>query len=492
MRTIYIQTNVLPNNYGGRTKSIFQRANFLVEAGYQVEILFTSLQYDFPLQFAYLKQQNIIHQDVKLTAMIDDLRQDTELLTYQYKLEFNYDTPENTEYDFHAINNSLSEVRFKVPQSNKIILRDFIATDGTLYRRNYYKTLKKASNATLYNPNGSAFLELEYENINKVNTIVKLNYFNGKYPDFRADKYVELKTFWLTQYINQENSVLIIDARTEDTAVINAKLNLPQYFIFHSNHNTIKAKSIILHQNNIFKKTKTKTITEDVLKSNWLKVLKLPPQTNLNFICLTEQQKSDISKLPEYNGVNIEVIAHPITIQTTNEEYDRKRFVIVSRLVSNKNVLESIRAFHSFLKVHPDYHLDIYGSGSDQEKIINYISEHNLDNNIHFKGFTNQIQEVFSTALASLVTTKYEGFGLAIAESIACGCPIVAYPFKYGQKDLTINGQTGFISQERTIESLVEQMEKIISVKQNRKANAQTLTEYSRDNIIKKWENILI
>ncbi len=468
MKKIYIQTNVLPTNYGGRTKSIFQRANILVEQGYDVEILFTGLQYDFDIQFAHLYRTNIIDKRIKLTSMIDDLRKDTDLLTYRYKTEFNYDDCVDTRV-YHDFNESLSEVQFHVPATKKIFLRDFISADGTLYRRNYYRTTGKTTNANLYNPDGSLMARLEYEVVKGKNTVSNVEYINGAYPAFNCTSFGQLKTYWLKQYINPENAVLLVDARTEDRVVFNAKLPMKKYFILHSNHYSVSKQEI---------------------KRNWLYILSKPASNDYELICLTEEQKQDIMNLDIYQGVKINVIGHPIESSGINNDYDDKRFVIISRLEPNKNVLDSLRAFHRFSLQHPEYRLDIYGSGSEEQLITDYIKFYKL-NNVMFHGYTSNPKAEFAKSLATIITSSYEGFGLSIGESIASGCPVVAYPFKYGQADLITPELSGFISTERTLTSLITELEKLTQIPLDRQAISNSIAHYSTENLTKLWGNLL-
>ncbi len=469
MNKIYIVTNVLPLKYGGRTKSLFQRANMLSELDYDVEILFTGMDYDFSLKFAKLKHEGKVNPQVKLTSMIEDLRKDTELYTYRYQADVNYgDNFDSAHY--HEINESLSEVRFYAPMTKKLILRDFISPDGTLLRRNYYETIKKATKAKLFNPDGSIMANLEYEDINKKNTITNVDYCDGKYPAKSFKTFGGLKSYWINNYIADPKAIILVDARTDDRPVINAKLSNRKIFVMHSNHYSVKMKEV---------------------KKNWRFLLSQEPSSDIEFLTLTNEQRQDIMKLDEfYKGVKINVLGHPIDPYETTDQIDDKRFVIVSRMDDNKNLLDAVRAFQIFSQKNPEYYLDIYGEGDNKIILESYIEMFKL-HNVHIKGYTNSPRNEFAKSIGTITTSFYEGFGMSMGEAIASGCKVASYPFKYGQEDLLNPGHTGFISQERNITSLAQELENLVNHPVDRNEIRQSISAYTTENIKKQWKELL-
>jgi poly(glycerol-phosphate) alpha-glucosyltransferase len=53
-----------------------------------------------------------------------------------------------------------------------------------------------------------------------------------------------------------------------------------------------------------------------------------------------------------------------------------------------------------------------------------------------------------------VLTSRYEGFGLVVLESIAHGCPVVAYDVKYGPADIIRDGINGLLVEAGNIDAL--------------------------------------
>ena len=101
--------------------------------------------------------------------------------------------------------------------------------------------------------------------------------------------------------------------------------------------------------------------------------------------------------------------------------------------------------------------------GKDKECNLNTLKQLvktlQLEDKVIFKGHTNHPKEVFSKVIASLLTSRYEGFGLSIMESINYGCPVISYNVRYGPSELITNHENGIICEKDDIEGFADTME---------------------------------
>ena len=101
---------------------------------------------------------------------------------------------------------------------------------------------------------------------------------------------------------------------------------------------------------------------------------------------------------------------------------------LTSENVRRKMVLESIDAFARFHRSHYDYRYVIAGvHGAGLAAVRERIAAHGLVDSVELPGcvtFERKL-ELLQTATAYLQPSRCEGFGLAILEAAACGCPVI-------------------------------------------------------------------
>ncbi|MGG0741583.1 glycosyltransferase [Niallia taxi] len=109
------------------------------------------------------------------------------------------------------------------------------------------------------------------------------------------------------------------------------------------------------------------------------------------------------------------------------------------------------------------------------------------------KGFTDNKTEVFQKAACSIMTSKSEGFGLSILESLAAGTPVVSYNIKYGPKDMIYDDKNGYL-----VKDIDELAEKVIyfmlEERKRKKLSKQTKSifkNFGHENYKVKWRYLL-
>ncbi len=129
-------------------------------------------------------------------------------------------------------------------------------------------------------------------------------------------------------------------------------------------------------------------------------------------------------------------------VSDNNEPY----FLIVSRLLSYKRIDLAVKAF-SRLKLP----LKIVGDGPAKKEL-----QKSAFSNIEFLGKLpdNEVKQLYSTCKA-LILPGEEDFGMTPIEAAASGRPTIAYA-KGGALETVINGKTGILFIDQTVESLMD------------------------------------
>lgn len=131
-----------------------------------------------------------------------------------------------------------------------------------------------------------------------------------------------------------------------------------------------------------------------------------------------------------------------------NDRCPDKRIGMLCRLTEGKHVLESIRAFAEFHKTHSEYHLEIIGSGKQEEACKELITECGAAEYIHMLGWIDHEKVMEKTASWQylLFPTDTEGMPNSVIEMMSLGIPAIASPVG-GISDIIGHGRNGWILQ---------------------------------------------
>ncbi len=129
-----------------------------------------------------------------------------------------------------------------------------------------------------------------------------------------------------------------------------------------------------------------------------------------------------------------------------------KKIVCVGRLVAQKNQMLLVQAFEKILEKYPDYHLYLYGDGSDdecKEELLLYVKKKqafpssetkiggeenpqkkkgslSLEERIHFMGLSSTLETQLADAAMFVLPSNYEGMPNALMEAMALGLPVIS------------------------------------------------------------------
>ncbi len=108
------------------------------------------------------------------------------------------------------------------------------------------------------------------------------------------------------------------------------------------------------------------------------------------------------------------------------KENSQPYFLSVSCNLGRKNTMAVVKAYEQLLKQQPANNLVLVWPNTPHE-VLNYCNQEHLRNHIHIATNIddNQLAVLYNEATATLFPSLYEGFGLPVLESLACGTPVV-------------------------------------------------------------------
>jgi poly(glycerol-phosphate) alpha-glucosyltransferase len=171
------------------------------------------------------------------------------------------------------------------------------------------------------------------------------------------------------------------------------------------------------------------------------------------------------------------------------------KVVVVSRLSPEKDVAAAVEAFAMVHQVIPNARLEVWGSGPLESDLRALAERLGLDGVVRFRGYTQNANSVFQSAECSLVTSKWEGFSLAVMESLANGTPVVAYDVKYGPAAMIRDGINGHLVEPGDRAALADRVIGLLSAPDWQKAAMpeqaiRQMEDFSEDKLAQRWDHL--
>jgi len=107
----------------------------------------------------------------------------------------------------------------------------------------------------------------------------------------------------------------------------------------------------------------------------------------------------------------------------------------VGRLDEGKGTLDLVRAWERVSRKSRDARLEILGDGSLRPRVEQAVARARLSERVRVRGFVDEatLERVRGSSRAYITLSRTEGFGIAIAEALAAGLPVLAWdipPFR--------------------------------------------------------------
>lgn len=184
-------------------------------------------------------------------------------------------------------------------------------------------------------------------------------------------------------------------------------------------------------------------------------------------------------------------IPNPIPMPVSDEDVSKEKEIIyVGRIEYNQKRTDRVVDIWKELEpLYPDWKLTIVGDGKDRGDLQKRIDGYGLKR-VEITGFVNPVN-YYQRASILLLTSEYEGFGLAVAEAMSHGVVPVVYNSFESAKDLITDGYNGVLVERpfsvssftRKAQELMENAEWHV-LSQNSKIASE---RFSVNTIVKDW-----
>lgn len=212
-------------------------------------------------------------------------------------------------------------------------------------------------------------------------------------------------------------------------------------------------------------------------------------------IALTKEDKSYYDKI--LNASNVIQIYNPKDASLKKCIYsdDSKKIISCGRLDPIKRFDKLIDVAKMVFDEVDGWVWDIYGDGSERQKLERKIEDNKLIGKVNLKGYTSNIFDLYKGYAFCVFTSQGEGCPMAMIEALASGIPMVSFDFKCGPKDLIIDSENGFIIENFDLIEMKNRILQLINSQELRKKFANNsdvnLAELDMSYVIEQWKKIL-
>lgn len=172
---------------------------------------------------------------------------------------------------------------------------------------------------------------------------------------------------------------------------------------------------------------------------------------------------------------------------------DKKVFIAIGRLHEAKDYPNLLNAFVTLVQSTPNTHLLIVGDGELRADIEDQINSLELSNNVTLLGIRRDIPQLLSAADIFVLSSAWEGFGLVVAEAMAC--QRIAIGTDSGGVAQVI-GDAGFLVPPKDSAALAQAMIEASNMSDKEaqelgeKARKRIIDHFSLDATVAKWLEI--
>ena len=181
-------------------------------------------------------------------------------------------------------------------------------------------------------------------------------------------------------------------------------------------------------------------------------------------------------------------------IPTESSSLTNKQAIMVGRYNDAKGYEYITEAWETVHKRHPEWLLNIYGSGEMHDDVERWIKERGLQDTMIMHEPTKQITQKYLDSSLCIMSSRYEGFPLVIMEAMSCGVPCVSFDCPFGPRNIIKDGEDGILVDYLNTKALADSICKVIEDESFRKrlgTNAKkNIQRFSQDAIMQQWQDL--
>jgi len=166
----------------------------------------------------------------------------------------------------------------------------------------------------------------------------------------------------------------------------------------------------------------------------------------------------------------------------------------MGRLVPQKGFDLLLEAFSRIADRYPEWSVKVLGKGPLQGQLEAQAESLGLKSRVTFAGVVSDPFPILRAADLFVFSSRFEGFGNALAEAMACGLPVISFDCPSGPADIIRDGMDGILVLAENVAGLAGAMDRLMGNAAERERLArrapEVLARFSLESVLALWEQV--
>lgn len=192
---------------------------------------------------------------------------------------------------------------------------------------------------------------------------------------------------------------------------------------------------------------------------------------------------------------NVGFMPNPLPLTTDTPSLRTEKVVAsVGRLSHPKGIDMLLDAWAEAAPQQPGWRLRVHGAGELEEPLKRQCTALGLDDSVEWAGQTHDVAGALRGASVFVLSSRGEGFPLALLEAMACGLACAAFDCAPGVREIVADGVDGLLARPGNTSDLARQLVRLMGDGDLRDEMGELARDrvrrYAPESITRRWEEL--